>query len=265
MSDSTLTSTGISEPEPELERLRHDLAQTKTELEELQRRKSGLLAMAVHDLRTPLAIIQGFAQLLAADLEPTADSTVGEYITNIMAHSDSLGNMVENLVALDQFERSETHLQIQRSNLNDLVEDAIAQVEGLTKIKNLKVLFHPSVAPAEVEVDEDLIHRALYNLLSHVIKYARPNTQVDITVDTASPYHRVRFHDPNRHLSAEIITRLFDLVDMNQDGMASLRGMDMGLVLTRLIAEQHAGRVEAAAKKGRGMTLDLRLPAIQSI
>ena len=257
------TSNGL-EKEDELIRLKRELAQLHKQLAQTQHRKSSLLAMAAHDLRTPLAIIQGFAQLLEGELGANDNSTVTEYITNILAHSDSLGHMIENLVALDQIESGRLRLSAATCNLNELVEFALAQVEGLLKIKSLNIAYRGAYTPAWVEVDEHQIQRALYNLLSHVNKYARPGTQLQVNIEREDAFYRVQLLDPQRQLPAEMLSRLFDLADINHEGPASLRGMDLGLVFARHVAEQHGGRVAATCAAGYGLSLTFYLPVSAS-
>jgi len=252
------------EKEDELVRLRHELAQLQKQLAQTQHRKSSLLAMAAHDLRTPLAIVQGFAQLLEGELGADDNSNVTEYITNILVHSDSLSHMIENLVALDQIESGRLRLSAATCNLNELVEFALAQVEGLLKIKSLNIAYRGAYTPAWVEVDEHQIQRALYNLLSHVNKYARPGTQLQVNIEREDAFYRVQLLDPQRQLPAEMLSRLFDLADINHEGPASLRGMDLGLVFARHVAEQHGGRVAATCAAGYGLSLTFYLPVSAS-
>lgn len=246
--------------EDELVRLRRELAQLQKQLAQTQHRKSSLLAMAAHDLRTPLAIVQGFAQLLESELGADDNSAVTEYITNILVHSDSLGHMIENLVALDQIESGRLRLSTATCNLNELVEFALAQVEGLLKVKSLNIAYRGTFTPAWVEVDEHQIRRALYNLLSHVNKYARPGTQLHVNIEREDAFYRVQLLDPQRQLPADMLSRLFNLADINHEGTASLRGMDLGLVFARYVAEQHSGRVAATCAAEYGMSLAFYLP-----
>lgn len=217
--------------------------------------------MAAHDLRTPLAIIQGYSQLLAADLSPAADTATLEYLTNIVAHSESLGNMIENLVALDQVERGELRISAERRDLKELVDNAIAQIEGLALVKSLAVYYHTPPDSVQVSADEDQIARILYNLLSHAIKYAHPSGELHVEIDRDGDFGRVSLSDPRRFLSDNILARLFDLVEIGRNGAASLGGMDMGLVLARYVAEAHDGLLRASCEPERGVVFVLSLPA----
>jgi len=242
----------------ELRRLRRELAQVSLQLDLLQQRKTSLLAMAAHDLRTPLAIIQGYSQLLADDLLPDAPPAVREYVINILAHAESLGNMIENLMSLDQLERNQLHLAVDCVELCDLAEQALAQTEGLLLVKELKV--ESATTPLCVTADEGQIRRILYNLLSHAAKYARPASTLHLEVTGDGQFGCVSVTDPNRFLSEETVARLFELVDVNTSGHTALRGMDIGLVLARQVIERHGGRVAAASTPHSGTTLSFYLP-----
>lgn len=245
----------------EIRRLRHKVVELEALVARFQHQQSSLLAMAVHDLRTPLTIIQGYAQLLSIELMPTRDTAIDEYTTNILAHAESLGNMIENLVALDQVERGQLRLSPVPCDLNVLVDNALAQVEGLLKVKNLQISLDPAPATTWINGDEHQIRRGLYNLLSHTAKYARPDSQLRVDVGRDGPFCCVRLLDPHRTLPADVLLKLFDVAEVQPSGAASLHGMDLGLILVRHVAEQHGGRVSASCSPGHGLTLALYLPA----
>ena len=245
----------------EVRRLQHKVFELEALLERSKHQQSSLLATAVHDLRTPLTIIQGYAQLLSLELRSTHNPAIDEYTTNILAHAESLGNMIETLVALDQIERGQLRLSPMQCDLNELVDNVLAQVEGLLKTKNLQISFNPAPAAACIDGDEQQIRRALYNLLSHTITYAHPDSELSIYVDHDDEFGHVKFLDPRRSLPDDALRGLFDMAGVQQSGQSSLHSMDLGLVLVRHIAEQHGGHASATCSPGHGMTLALYLPA----
>jgi signal transduction histidine kinase len=246
--------------EDELHRLSRELELAKARLARLERRKSSLLAMAVHDLRTPLAIIQGFSQLLAADLSPDADADAREYIANIVAHADSLEAMIENLVLFDQAERGELRITCDKCDLGELVDQTIAQVEGLTSLKNLIIRCRVSPNPVRVAADEKQLGRVLYNLLSHATKYARLESELFVEVAAEDGFGWLLLRDPHLFLNDDALARLFDLVENGAKDWSALRGTDMGLVVARYIVEAHGGRLEASCERLRGVTFKFFLP-----
>lgn len=251
----------VAPGEAENQQLRRELEEAKVILAHVQRRKSSLLAMAVHDLRTPLAIIQGYSQLLAADLKADTDADAREYIVNIVAHANSLGAMIDNLVLYDQVERGELRLSFNECQLMALVEQAMAQVEGLMSIKNLAIRLKPMSSPI-VTADEIQIARVLYSLFGHATKYGQPGSELFLDISDDGEYGHLSLRDANLFLNDDMCARLFDLVEENRKGGTGLRGMDMGLVVARHIVEAHGGRLEAACLRGAGTSLHLYLPLV---
>ncbi len=244
----------------ELLRARRELAQVTAQLHRLQQRRSSLLAMAAHDLRTPLAIIQGYSQLLAASLSADTDAATREYLTTIVGHSAGLANTIENLVALDQMERGEMTISTIRCDLTELVLSALAQVEGLATVKGLVIHCETPPDPIWIYADEDQVGRVLYSLFSHGEKYARPGGDLRVEVTVYGGFGRVTLADPRRLLAAETAARLFDLVEIGHDGRGALAGTDMGLVVARHVAEAHGGGVEAVSSPEKGTVFTLYLP-----
>lgn len=216
--------------------------------------------MAAHDLRTPLAIIQGYSQLLESGLPDSADPAVREYIATIVAHAAVLRNSIENLVMLDQMERGDLRVTPVRCDLIEMVGAALAQIEGLAMVKELRVYHDVGDSPVWVFVDEEQVGRILFNLFSHGEKYARPGGELRIEVRNDGDFGRVSVSDPARLLPDDRVARIFDLVDFDQDNQTSLKGADMGLVVTRQVAEAHGGRVEAHSAPGSGLVFSLYLP-----
>jgi len=251
--------TAQPQPGDELRQTRRELARVTAQLERLQQRKASLLAMASHDLRTPLAVIQGYSQLLESGLTADSDPALREYITTIVAHTAVLRNTIENLVALDAMERGELHVSPARCDLNELAGGALAQIEGLATIKELTL--HVVVAPEPVWVfaDETEVGRVLYSLLSHGEKYARPGGELWVEVASDGVFGCVSVRDPHRRLPDDRVKGLFDLVELGGDGQG-LQGTDMGLVVARHVAEAHGGRVASACLPEAGVVLTLCLP-----
>jgi signal transduction histidine kinase len=157
-------------------------------------------------------------------------------------------------------ERGEVHLAVTRCDLNELVAQALAQVEGLMVVKSIDATVVASPEPVWVMADEEQVGRALYSLFGHAEKYARENGQLLFTVAVDAGVGLVTVRDPNRVLPEQMVSRAFELVEIGRDGRAALRGTDLGLVVARRVAEAHGGRATVQSAVGPGTTFALYLP-----
>jgi signal transduction histidine kinase len=214
----------------------------------------GLLAMASHDLRTPLTIIQGYGQLLEGNLSADADPLLREAAVTIVAYAKSFQYLIQNLTALEQSERGELRLSPTRRDLNELAGAALAEIDGLLTIKGVSLDCHLAPSAVWIEADPDHIARALYSLLAHAEKSARPGGKLRLEVVGADDFGRVLLSDPDRILSPERIGRLFELE----------QHADLGLIAARSIVEAHGGRLVAHGEPGEGVSFGLYLPRAET-
>jgi signal transduction histidine kinase len=168
--------------------------------------------------------------------------------------------MIENLALFDQAERGELRVTCDQCDFGELVDQTIAQVEGLTALKNLTIRSRISADPVRVAADEKQIGRVLYNLLSHATKYAQPESELAVEVAGEDGFGWLSLRDPHRFLNDNVLARLFDIVENGAKDGAALWGTDMGLVVARHIVEAHGGRLEASCKPGLGTAFLLYLP-----
>lgn len=211
-----------------------------------------LLALASHDLRTPLAIIQGYGGLLEDGLPADADPLMRESAATIMAYAKSFQYLIGNLLALEQSERGELRLSPARRDLNELAGAALAEIDGLLAIKGLTVERRLPPSAAWAEVDEKHIIRALYAVLAQAEKAARPGGALRIEVADEGESARVSLSDPARPTPQEGLDKLFRLE----------RHADVGLIAARAIIEAHGGRLTAHGAPGEGVTFTLYLPRV---
>lgn len=212
----------------------------------------GLLGLAAHDLRTPLAIIQGYGGLLEGGLPPDADPLMREAVATIVAYAKSFQYLIENLTALEQSGREELRLSPMRRDLNELAGAALDEIGGLLAIKGLTVDRHLSPSAVWVEVDEKYVARALYALLAHAEKSARPGGALRVEVAGEGEFGRVSLSDPARPMPREGLDKLFRWE----------RHADVGLIAARAIVEAHGGRLTAHSAPGEDVTFTLYLPRV---
>ena len=216
--------------------------------ERLQRQ---FLAMATHELRTPVTSIKATAQLMrrrAAYSERALDA--------IVAQTDTLGRLIDDLLLATQIEADRLQL---RPEETDLVAEAQAAAE-LLGADGPGVRVEAPPAPVVVSVDRQRLGQVLANLLTNAIKYAPDGGEIVVRVDRGVDEARVAVVDRGPGIPSDALPHLFDLFYRVPSASSRARGLGLGLFISRRIVEAHGGRIEVASKPGAGSTFTVVLP-----
>jgi signal transduction histidine kinase len=226
--------------------------------EEYARRARFIMGVS-HDLRTPLALIQGYVEAIqdgyASDPEARA-----KYLSVILQKTATLEGMVGDLidfVRMDTGEWRMTFLDVPlRSFLLDIVrrfgEDAII----------LKREFRSSVEVPEgltAPMDQQLVSRALENLIGNAIRYTPEGGVIELSARVNASDTLLSISDTGIGIPAEELPRIFDPF---YRGTNSRRepGFGLGLTTVRSVLESHGWAMEVASREGHGTTFTIRIP-----
>lgn len=242
--------------------LRQALTRRRAEHDELESRQLELelqVNSIAHDLKSPLGIIMGFADLLQGRLGAALDEKSRHYITSILRTGRSMNRQVERMLAL--YRLSNQTITKQPVNLSDL---AAAIVEGLAA-QDPKRSVEVQIAPGLLaSADPDLLRLALENLLSNAFKYSRgkPATwvRVDRRASSTPELDTFVIEDHGDGFDPAQAGRLFHPLVRLHDA-TRFAGTGLGLASVARIIELHGGTVEAEGRPGEGATFSFSLPA----
>lgn len=228
---------------------------------ELQRRveeRDQFLAMLSHELRNPLAAIS-----LAADTLDESTPGPGSNERAIIARqSKHLGKLVDDLLDISRVTSGKIVLHKTRVDLADIVEHCVELLRPRAEARRLRVTVHAGEQHAMVQGDSVRLEQVVNNLLSNAVKYTPPGGHIDVYLERDSTDAVLRVRDSGKGISAEMLTRVFDMFmqgDVTID--RSEGGMGIGLTLVKKLVEQHGGSVRAYSKgSGAGSEFVVRLP-----
>ena len=226
----------------------------------LQRRNAEFVSSVSHEMKTPLAGIKAYVELLA-DGEDEDPETREEFLTVIKSQADRLQRLVENLLNLARMEAGVVKVDKKSRPLNEVLEEAVHVVQPSAEAKNIELEVDLSPMYLGVFADRDMLLQAAINLLSNAIKYTPEGGTVTLRSRMVDTDVRFEVEDTGVGLSEEDSQRVFEKfyrVNKNKD-MAP--GTGLGLPLAKHIAEDvHGGRLEVTSTLGQGSIFSITLP-----
>lgn len=234
-----------------------------TEQRRLERARRDLVANVSHELKTPIAALKGFLELL--EDEGVDERHRREFLASMTQETGRLERLVEEQLQLARLDAGALPLERERIDLVDLAEVVtapripLAAREGVT----LAVAPGPPDGPVPVEVDPARIEQILLILLDNAQRHTPPGGRVDVIVAREGGQATVAVRDTGEGVPEEVQPFVFDRFyrgDPSREG----RSAGLGLAIARGLASAHGGSITLDSRPGEGSTFTLRLPARRS-
>lgn len=228
----------------------------------LQKRHAEFVSSVSHEMKTPLAGIKAYVELLA-DGEVEDPETQQEFFQTIAAQVERLQRLVENLLNLARIEAGVVQVRKQAHSLNQILEEAIRVIQPAAEAKQIAMEADLSELYLNVYVDRDLLLQAVINLLSNAVKYTPSGGRVILRSRLEDKYAQFEVEDTGVGLSAEDCQRVFEKFYRVQKDAHMASGTGLGLPLAKHIVEDvHGGTITVESQLGVGSRFRVRLPLL---
>ena len=238
------------------------LEESKYKIEVLHSQKEDMFAMVVHDIKNPASAIQGYIQLLNSyDLNANEQHEIME---SLVATSGDIVKMSQDMCSILAKAMPEPTLNFSSNSINDVIETVVNQNVSYSKTKKVKLIKNTSGNLPKIKIDVEKIEEALDNLLNNAIKFAPPDTTVEIASyfkDDKKKTVVVSVKDTGVGLSGEDLKHSFQkgaVLSAKPTGLEKSSGL--GLWIVKKIIEEHNGKVWVESKLGDGSTFAFEIP-----
>jgi signal transduction histidine kinase/GAF domain-containing protein len=238
-----------------------------THFREAQALKSIFISIVSHELKTPVALIKGYADTLRRVDTQWDEATMQQGLAVIEDEADRLTALIENLLAASKLQAEGMRLtQINDVNLPQIaarsVERFQIQVQVQKNDHHLRVAF--SADFPIIQGDETRLRQVLDNLIGNAIKYSPSGGEIAVEGAFDDESVRVSVSDQGIGLSAEEQARLFErFYRVDSTLSRKTQGTGLGLYLARAIVEAHGGTIRVESEPGHGSTFTFTIPRQQ--
>ncbi|MDR0839030.1 MAG: HAMP domain-containing histidine kinase [Oscillospiraceae bacterium] len=216
---------------------------------------------ASHELRTPIAVIQGYANLLDR-WGKNDEKTLQESIDAIRAEAASMTSLVEQLLFLARGDNNTIELSPESFDLFELAEEAARDARLIDTAHEYAV----KGAPAVVSADKQLIKQAVRALLDNATKYTDPGGLITLRTDGKDGRAELSVTDTGIGIPDELLPKIFDrFVRADESRARSSGGAGLGLAIAKWIVSRHGGHLEAVSRVGIGTRMTISLKSEEKI
>lgn len=262
--------SAAGEPRDEIDQLRtacHYMATTIQQqlvsLQEDDRLRRELVTNISHDLRTPLASMQGYIETLIIKDDSLDAATRRHYLAIARKHATHLGRLIQDLFELAMLDSSRVTPNFEHFSLPELIHDVVQEFELQASEAAVSLEVDPPDAAVSVFADISLIQRVLENLVGNALKYTPPGGTVSISVQPSAAAVGVSVADTGPGIPEEALPHIFDrFFKAGQHDERGNGSMGLGLAIARRILELHSSEISVVSKERQGTRFHFDLPVV---
>ena len=228
-----------------IERLRGDIARRKRLVRDLS-----------HELKTPIAVIKGYAEGLQYGVAQDAEQTA-RYCAVISAECDRMDAQIQQLLELSRLENEQMQPELRTVSVRKLFDSLSERFAREAEQKNIRLSFE---APESLNLlaDETMIVRSVENFLSNALRYTPESGEIRVRAAAKANKARICVYNSGSHLSQEQLGRIWDVFYTGENGDRA-NGHGIGLAIVKSIAQLHGGSV-SVENRTDGVEFWLQLP-----
>lgn len=230
------------------------------ELKGVDNLRRELISNVSHDLRTPVASIQGYAETLLLKQGKIGEEEQRKYLEVIFKSCGRLKKLVEDLFELSKLQTQQVKPNSEPFSIAELVYDIANKYRIISQKRGISVNTTIAKDLPLVKADISMIDRVLQNLIDNAVKFCNEGDTINIEIDNKLPGKvEVRVADSGQGISTEDLPHVFQRYYKGRDDHQST---GLGLAIVRKIIELHQSRIEVFSQYGKGTTFVFDLPVV---
>jgi len=227
--------------------------------------KSEFVALATHQLRTPVAAIRWNVELLERSLRGTASEKQAVYLMKVGRNVTRMLALINDFLSVSKLETGTFATSPEPIELSTYLPTIVEEFEGQIKEKQIQLITPYNPTPFTYTADSRLFHIITSNLLSNAVKYVRPGDKISFGYEVQGDVLTFVVADSGIGIPADQLPRLFSKFFRASNAMQHrAEGTGLGLYIVKESVEQLGGTIDVQSVENQGTTFIVRLPITQS-
>lgn len=220
----------------------------------------GFVALAVHELRTPITMLRGYIEVFEEELSGKLDDELQSFMAKMDSSAKHLSSFVSNILNVARIDQNQLALHLTEESWADVLKASVADAELRAHIHGKTITYEIAENMPTVAVDQVSIYEVLTNLIENAIKYSGEAKEIVISsfVDKDGMI-QTTVKDNGVGIPASVLPTLFEKFSRNHRTKSQVSGTGLGLYLSKSIITAHGGQIFASSKEGEGSTFGFTL------
>lgn len=233
-------------------------------LKETDRLRRELVTNVSHDLRTPLASMQGYIETLLIKNNTLDSRDRQRYLEIARRHAERLNQLIHDLFELAKLDANRVTPEFERFDLSELIHDVSQEFELAAADAEISLSVLRPQSPVTVFADIGLIQRVMENLVGNALKFTPAGGSVTIAIEAAEQHVDIRVEDTGHGIANEDLPRIFDRFYRARHGEESLAdSTGLGLAITKRLLELHGSQIAVTSRVSEGTRFEFELPVFK--
>lgn len=232
-----------------------------TEFKKIELIKNQFVSMVAHELKTPMAAVQGFLNIILDKNFELSEEKFRDYLSRSVLRLKSLTDLVNDLLDISRMEIKTKQREIESINIVDIISSTVQLLE--IEIKKKELSLEKKIQPdlPQIKADVNEITRLLTNLLSNAIKYNKEHGKIIVEAFSSANYLILKVADSGIGVKPEEKDKLFnEFYRAKNEKTRGISGTGLGLSIVKKIVDSYYGKIEVDSIYGEGTTFTISLP-----
>ena len=236
------------------------LARRARQLEEEKKRvRFEFIRVLGHELKAPIAAVEGYMQLLDSHIKGEELSSYDTFVDRSLVRLQQMRKLIVDLLDMTRIESGEKTRELEPIDLVAAAHDAVELLENDATERGISLTVH---APAELVINADRseVNMMMNNLVSNAVKYNRDDGQVDVFLESEEGYAVIKVTDTGIGMTEKEVEKLFgEFVRIRNKKTRNILGSGLGLSILKRLSQLYEGDIHVESEPDRGSTFQVRL------